>query len=311
MQADREFAALEREAEELEALVAEAEAGGEVASGQQLESTWTLVRLQQFLTGLRTDADREAELVLDAARQAARVRIDGATAEAERRRRDRRPGVSSRFRYVSLDPTFDPSAVPPDAGVDSLVAPRAGAPAPEVGAADSAPADVPGAHHPAGPIPPIEPLVPAAAVTVAPRVPPGPASDPVSSPPPGPPPPPAPSPATTMPAPIPPTLAPAPVPPTMAPAPVAPAPVPAPVAPPAPEVTAPHDLTPRDPAPPDPAPAAASSAQLFATPRPDDVFWAEPAAAARQPRLRMLPLSALLEVAAVVLILLFILLRLS
>ena len=224
---------LEEEANRTVAAAADAEGAAEKVEADPASTTWTLVRLQRFITDLRNEAVRDAETIIEVARQHANIRVDEARLMAERGIDPSTVELEARRRVPP--PTVVPD--PPTAPVPP-VAPVAAPPAPPVAAS------------------PVAPVIPAAVVAAAAM----PAAAPV--------------------APVPP----APVPPV---APVVPV---APVAPTAPVISP-------TPVAPEPAPI-----EPVATPTPT---------AKKKRKKRFLPFSVVLEVLAVVLLLVFIVLRLS
>jgi hypothetical protein len=112
-QTDRDFVELERVHGETLADADEAEALAAAEGVDPTSSTWTMVRLQRFLGGLREEAERDAAATVQVAQQRARVRVEEAREEAERRRLgyDPDPLVPPiRLTPPVADP---PSAVPP------------------------------------------------------------------------------------------------------------------------------------------------------------------------------------------------------
>jgi hypothetical protein len=79
---DRELATLEREAETARGAADAAEARAREAGVDGRASTWAMVRMQRFIDGLRSEADRDVNEMLDVARARARARLDDAHAEA-------------------------------------------------------------------------------------------------------------------------------------------------------------------------------------------------------------------------------------
>jgi hypothetical protein len=75
---DREFVELERRAAEVRAEADEATRRAEAAGVDPNSSTWTMVRLQRFLDGLRDEAQRDAAATIEVARHRARLRVEEA-----------------------------------------------------------------------------------------------------------------------------------------------------------------------------------------------------------------------------------------
>lgn len=246
--ADRDLTELELRVEQATAAADEAEGWVRESGVDEQASTWTLVRLQRFVTDLREEADRDAHDVIEVATHRAALRHS--QAQAEIARLDRKPADDGSAGPFTIEMPF--AVAPYRIGV-----PPVPEPAPAQDAADIAAAPVmfvaPVAPDaPATPVAPVgflpganvdEELHEAAAVAAA----------------------------------------------------AAPVAVVDPLVEPA------------------PAPAVAEappSAPGHGGAETADFWPPEPATTARQRRFR-LPLSAILEVAAVVLILVFILLRLS
>jgi hypothetical protein len=71
--ADRDFVVLERQAQEAEASATSAEADAASAGIDPRATAWTMVRLQRFLESLRDEATRDAAATLEVARRRAQV----------------------------------------------------------------------------------------------------------------------------------------------------------------------------------------------------------------------------------------------
>ena len=76
---DREFTELEARAAEAAARADEAEQLARAAGVDPKSSTWTMVRLQRFLDTLRAEVERDSRATLEVARQRARMRMAEAT----------------------------------------------------------------------------------------------------------------------------------------------------------------------------------------------------------------------------------------
>ena len=154
--ADREFVGLERELEERTAEADELEASARAMGVDPDGSTWGLIQLQRFLEELRRDTQRDATASLEVARRRAELRLVEAHQEAE-----------------WIRGGAPPSAATPPAGMAWFLADRdpngtgAAAAAPNVepwpirDASDvTIVEEAPGAHEatpPVAPVPPIEP----------------------------------------------------------------------------------------------------------------------------------------------------------
>jgi hypothetical protein len=129
---DRELAMLEREAAAACGAADEAEARAREAGVDGRASAWAMVRMQRFLDGLRGEADREVNEVLDVARARARARIDDAHAEAAVIRGDTNSGTPPREGSRGTpDPRHEPERGSPGADLDE----QAAAPVPSIGSA--------------------------------------------------------------------------------------------------------------------------------------------------------------------------------
>jgi hypothetical protein len=73
--ADAELSALERDAETSTSAADRAEGAVKEAGLDPEATTWTMVRLQRFLDGLRDETQRDVETMLELARQQARFRL--------------------------------------------------------------------------------------------------------------------------------------------------------------------------------------------------------------------------------------------
>jgi hypothetical protein len=81
---DRELAALERRAAEARETADAVQARAEREGADEGVSTWAIVRLQRFIDGLRVEAERDAETVVEAARRGAREQSDARLADDAR-----------------------------------------------------------------------------------------------------------------------------------------------------------------------------------------------------------------------------------
>ena len=268
---------LEEEANRTVAAAADAEGAAEKVEADPASTTWTLVRLQRFITDLRNEAVRDAETIIEVARQHANIRVDEARLMAER-------GIDPSTVELEARRRVPPPTVVPDPPTAPVP------PAPIVVQAPVPPAPAPGAASPVMPVVPVVAVPPTALVPPTAPVPP---VAPVAAPPA---PPVAASPVAPV---IPAAVVAAAAMPAAAPvAPVPPAPVPpvAPVVPVAPVAPTAPVISPT-PVAPEPAPI-----EPVATPTPT---------AKKKRKKRFLPFSVVLEVLAVVLLLVFIVLRLS
>jgi hypothetical protein len=302
-QTDQEFARLEREAAAAVDAALEAEADAHEAGIDPKQSQWTIVRLQRFLDTLREEANRDARATVEVAQQRARMRVEDAKA-----RRSGGPARGDEGLSSMPVPDVRPSpAVPPSPSIslddtgrnDPLRA------LPELDPRVRPPAEPPGSGTPAAASgaatiiarPPVpngsgtatqpRPVVAPVADVQAPPAPPAarpvpPVAEPVSAPAS-----PAPAPVTPL-APAPERVAARPAEPTSAVPPVAAQPV-------APQPVAPQ-------------PAVAQPAPRPATPTAEPARGAAPR---KTGLLHRLPIAAILEVIAVLLVLVFILMRLS
>jgi hypothetical protein len=277
--ADHEFVALERELAERSAEAAELEASAKTMGVDPDGSTWGMIQLQRFLEGLRHEAHRDADASLEVARHRARVRLVDAEEEAQALRTGSPP---ARPAPPAWNPPVDDHRPPGSDDDRPRVDPW---PITDVAGASATETSTDAPVH--------EPPPPPAFVAE-----------------------PDPSPLMVIP------LAP-PVPEERSPNGADPAPAPA-----NPVLDAPHDLPPEDPPRLLPAPASAHetvfwsdagevSSRLAAAPppvaEPPPANLSEPAPkrTKKARRARRIPISAILEVVAVLLILVFILLRLS
>src|SRR5262245_59313874 len=87
----RELTLLEREAEAAVAAAMQAEEAARTVNIDTAATTWTIVRLQRFLGDLRSEAERDAQTMLDVARYHAQMRIEDARTMAARGERFRAP----------------------------------------------------------------------------------------------------------------------------------------------------------------------------------------------------------------------------
>jgi hypothetical protein len=85
-ESDRDLTELERRATEATAEADEAEARAADAGVDGPASQWTLVQMQRFVNSLRAEAELERNAILEVARYRARVRVNDARADVERRR---------------------------------------------------------------------------------------------------------------------------------------------------------------------------------------------------------------------------------
>jgi len=123
--ADRDFVELERRAAEATADAEEAERlAGEMGVDPK-SSTWTMVRLQRFLDGLREEAARDAAATVQVARHRARVRIQEAQELAAGS--PIAPLPAPPFSFAPADPPPAPVGVN-GAGVSAEYPPWSGAP---------------------------------------------------------------------------------------------------------------------------------------------------------------------------------------
>jgi hypothetical protein len=113
-QTDREFVELEQRAHEARAQAEEHEALAAAEGIDPSSSTWTMVRLQRFLDGLRDEAHRDAAATVGVAEQQAKLRLEDARAEAERRRLGYLPDAL-------VPPVQEPEPQPPVATVPPVV----------------------------------------------------------------------------------------------------------------------------------------------------------------------------------------------
>jgi hypothetical protein len=80
---DRELAELERAVSEAMEIAESAEARAREAGADGRASMWAMLRMQRFLDGLRGETEAEVTALLDVARGRARVRLEEARAEAD------------------------------------------------------------------------------------------------------------------------------------------------------------------------------------------------------------------------------------
>jgi hypothetical protein len=247
---DSELSELERSAEFAHDAAERAERAISEAGLDPESSAWTMVRLQRFLAGLRDEAQRDVETMLELARHQARIRSNevGASRDVPR------PVVRAAAPVVPAPAPVAPSPAPVAAPVAPPVAVSPPVEAPAAAGVTPAPGPAGPAASAAVAVPVAEPACEEPGVPLAPE--------------------PEAAPHLTL-------VTPAPVVPT----------APAPAQPVAAAPTATQQPLPR-PAATQPTPAAS-------------------APAAKPGLLRRLPISAILEVVAVLLILVFILLRLS
>jgi hypothetical protein len=124
-QTDRDFVELERVHEETRAEAEEAEALAAAEGVDPKSSTWTMVRLQRFLDGLREEATRDASATVEVAQQRARVRLEEAHEEAERRRLGYDPDPLVPPIRLTEPPAAPVPPVAPHTPVVPVVAPQA------------------------------------------------------------------------------------------------------------------------------------------------------------------------------------------
>ena len=284
---------LEEEANRTVAAAADAEGAAEKVEADPASTTWTLVRLQRFITDLRNEAVRDAETIIEVARQHANIRVDEARLMAER-------GIDPSTVELEARRRVPPPTVVPDPPTAPVP------PAPIVVQAPVPPAAV----VPPVPVIPVAPPVPPAPVAASPVMPVVPV---VAVPPTAPVPPVAP-----VAAPVPPAAPPAPPVAASPLAPVIPAAVVAAAAMPAAAPVAPVPPAPVPPVAPvvPVAPVAPTAPVISPTPVAPEPAPIEPVAtptptAKKKRKKRFLPFSVVLEVLAVVLLLVFIVLRLS
>jgi len=297
-QIDRDLSDLERRADEAStrADIAESRAAELGIDGKA--STWAMVRLQRFLDGLRAENDHDIDEMLDVAKARAAARLEEADAAAIA---IMRPGA------VGREPRNGTSA-----NNGAATAPTPVAPTPVASAAPVVPPALLDVEDPA--IASMSAIAfdqdsASAGVVDAPPI----AVAPVAV-----------APVVVAPVPEPVVEAPAPV--AAAPAPVIEAPAPAAAAPVivAPVVVPPGATEAVTTETPDAAPTAEPSPAVHTTPATvadpmtepapsadAQEFWPEAEAPKKKGFLRRIPVSAILEILAVVLILVFILLRLS
>ena len=101
---DEELAALDREAVAALAAADEAEAWMRSAQVDEQSSTWAMVRLQRFLAALREEAERDSETVVELAQRRAAFQLAEARAEAARIRERRAGGIGSGWSEPVLEP---------------------------------------------------------------------------------------------------------------------------------------------------------------------------------------------------------------
>lgn len=127
---DRDIAELERRANEACGEADQAELRAQESGVDGRSSTWAMVRMQRFLDGLRSEGERDAQALRDLAHERAELRLSDARAEAARIRGE-----------VTPAPTVAPapSAATVAPAVIAYVAP---APSPAPPVQPEAPADI-------------------------------------------------------------------------------------------------------------------------------------------------------------------------
>ena len=150
---------LEEEANRTVAAAADAEGAAEKVEADPASTTWTLVRLQRFITDLRNEAVRDAETIIEVARQHANIRVDEARLMAER-------GIDPSTVELEARRRVPPPTVVPDPPTAPVP------PAPIVVQAPVPPAPAPGAASPVMPVVPVVAVPPTALVPPTAPVPP-------------------------------------------------------------------------------------------------------------------------------------------
>jgi hypothetical protein len=133
-QTDREFVQLERLAAEARAEAEEQERLAAAEGVDPKSSSWTMMRLQRFLDGLHEEAGRDASATVEVAQQRARLRLEEARAEADRRGR----GLTTDW-YPEPPAATTPAAAPGGGSASVLEPPVVVAP-PQTRPAPSPPA---------------------------------------------------------------------------------------------------------------------------------------------------------------------------